>query len=95
MRIKILTAMSILLIGVAACNNAKPADPAVTTPATEVTTPSADTAVATNAVETTMEPSNAITEPAATNEVAAPTDEPRANEDRRIATPADGAAEPK
>jgi hypothetical protein len=86
MNIKTLTAISVLLIGVAACNNPKAADPASTSPAVDATIPPTDPAAATNAVEAPVEASNAVTEPTSPP----PQDEPRGNEDRRSGTTTGG-----
>jgi hypothetical protein len=96
MHIKTLTAMSVLLVGIAACNNPKPADPAVTTPAAEAPTTPTEAVATTNAVDATMEASNAVAEPAASNGVEETTDDPRGLPDRRGTDAAvEGATEAK
>jgi hypothetical protein len=91
MHIKTLTTMSILLIGIAACNNPKPADPAVSAPAADTTTPASDTTMPTNTVDTMTVPSNVITETAPPP----PADQPRGLPDRRSDAPSKGATEAK
>ena len=94
MHTKTLTAIGVLLVGVAACNNPKPAGPVVTTPAAE-TTVVPESAMPGNEVNTTLEPTNSVAEPAAGGVRGGPSDEPRGTPDRRSVTPSDGNAEPK
>jgi hypothetical protein len=93
MHIKTLTTMSILLIGIAACNNPKPADPAVSAPAADTTTPASDKTMPTNTVDTMTVPSNVITETAPPPPP--PGDQPRGLPDRRSDAPSEGVTEAK
>jgi hypothetical protein len=80
MRISTLTTVGILLVGLAACNNPKPAE---TTPPTAEAITAPEVVPPTNEVVTPPDATNTVTDPAATNAVAAPVDAPRAGEDRR------------
>jgi hypothetical protein len=81
MRISTLTTVGFLLVGLAACNNPKPAETAPPT-AEAITAP--EVVPPTNEVTTPPDATNTVTDPAAANAVdAPPVDAPRAGEDRR------------
>jgi hypothetical protein len=101
MRITTLSAIAILFLGVAACNNPAPADTTTSVPAAEVTAPENAVMPVPETANAVVDPaaaaaSNAVTEAPASNAVAPAAIEPKGLPDRREAPPAgEGATEPK
>lgn len=91
MRINTLAAIAILLVGTAACDNPKPADPAMPAPETGIVP---ESAAPTNAVMEVPVPANTVEAPAGANNAVVsgnvppptapppPKDEPRGGIDR-------------
>jgi hypothetical protein len=98
--IKTVAAIGILLAGVAACDNAKPTDTALS-PQYPQTTTASDGTLPGNDIATTLEAVNGVSQPTTTppgdarNNVAGSLDEPRGNPDRRTVTSTTPTTEPK